>query len=98
MHISNSVHGMFEYLAQPVGMLIAAPILIRHLGLASYGIWLIASAAVSTGSILSSGFGDAVIQRVASLRASNDIDSMQRAVGTMLAINLVLGSTLASAL
>jgi O-antigen/teichoic acid export membrane protein len=86
---------MFDYMAQPVGMLIAAPVLIRHLGLAPYGIWLIASAAVSTGSILSSGFGDAVIQRVASLRADHDVDGMSRAIGTMLAINLVLGGVLA---
>jgi O-antigen/teichoic acid export membrane protein len=97
-HLSNSAYGVLDYVAQPVAMLIAAPILLHHLGLAAYGIWLIASAAVGAGSIVSSGFGDAVIQRVATLRASADLDGIRRVIANMLAINLILSGALASVL
>ncbi|MCU1322802.1 MAG: polysaccharide biosynthesis protein [Acidobacteriaceae bacterium] len=97
-HLSNSAYSVLEYVAQPAGMILAAPILLRHLGLASYGLWLIASAAVGAGSIVSSGFGDAVIQRIACLRASNDVDGVRRVISNMLAINLILGCTLAALL
>jgi O-antigen/teichoic acid export membrane protein len=97
-HLSNSLSGILDYIAQPAGMLLAAPILLHHLGLAPYGLWLIASAAVSAGSIVSSGFGDAVIQRVASLRAANDLPAIRRVIATMLALNLLLGITLAALL
>jgi len=76
-------------------MLLAAPILLHRLGVASYGLWLIASAAVGAGSIVSSGFGDAVIQRVATLRATGDMRGMRQVVANLLSINLVLSGALA---
>ena len=97
-HISNSAYNVLDYTAQPAAMLIAAPILLRHLGLPAYGLWLIASAAISAGSIISSGFGDAVIQRIALLRARGDIVRIRGTIDTMLAINLALGTALAALL
>jgi len=97
-HISNIAYGLLDYAAYPAAMLIAAPELVHHLGTAKYGIWLIASAAVGAGSLVSSGFGDAVIQRVASLRASNDHEGIRRIIGNMLGLNLMLGTLLAMVL
>ena len=97
VHLANSLASVLEYVVQPAGMLLAAPILLHHLGLPSYGLWLLASAAVGAGSIVSSGFGDATIQRVASLRASNDHAAIRRVIGNMLSINLVLGSLVGTA-
>jgi O-antigen/teichoic acid export membrane protein len=94
-HISNSMYGVLDYAAQPAAMLLAAPILLHRLGVASYGVWLIASAAVGAGSIVSSGFGDAVIQRVAALRATGDVRSIRQVVANLLTINLVLSGILA---
>ena len=95
-HISNSAYGILDYAAQPAAMLIAAPILIHHLGLAPYGLWLIASAAVSAGSIVTSGFGDAVIQRIATLRSVNDLSGIRGVVANTMAINLILSGVLAT--
>jgi O-antigen/teichoic acid export membrane protein len=94
-HLSNSMYGVLDYVAQPAAMLLAAPILLHRLGVASYGVWLIASAAVGAGSIVSSGFGDAVIQRVATLRASGDVRSIRLVVANLLSINLILSGALA---
>jgi len=95
VHLSNSAYGVLDYMAQPVMMLLSAPILLHHMGVAAYGVWIIASAAVGAGSAVSSGFGDAVIQRVATLRATGDLAAIRRVVANMLTINLVLSGSLA---
>ena len=63
-HLSNAAFGLLDYAAYPVGMLLVAPIMLRNLGVAQYGVWAVATAAVNTGSIIASGFGDANIQHV----------------------------------
>src|ERR1700739_3014977 len=50
--------------ALPRGMVPVAPVARRNLGVAQYGVWTVATAAVSMGSIIASGFGDANIQHV----------------------------------
>ena len=66
--ISNFVYGLLDYAAYPFGMLALAPIVLRDLGAAQYGVWAVATATVSFGSIVASGFGDANIQQVATRR------------------------------
>jgi O-antigen/teichoic acid export membrane protein len=95
VNLSNSAYSVMDYVAQPIMMLLAAPMLLRHLGVAAYGVWLIASAAVGAGSAVSSGFGDAVIQRVATLRAAGDAEAIRKVIANMLAINLILSTALA---
>lgn len=91
---SNAIYGVLDYVAQPAGMLLAAPILLHRLGIASYGIWLVSSAAIGAGSVVSSGFGDVVIQRLASLRDQDDQQEMTAIVANVLTINIVLGGGL----
>ena len=74
-HVSNAAYGVLDYAAYPVAMLVAAPILLRHLGNAQYGAWVVCTAVVSTGSIIAAGFGDANIQHVASSRGHRDHDA-----------------------
>ncbi len=94
-HLSNAAYGVLDYAAHPVAMLLVAPTLLHHLGVAPYGVWVVATAAVSTGSIIASGFGDANIQYVAGVRAGNDVPALLRAVRSMVGINLVLGAVFA---
>jgi O-antigen/teichoic acid export membrane protein len=95
-HLSNATYGVLDYAAHPVAMLLAAPMLLHHLGVAPYGVWVVATAAVSTGSIIASGFGDANIQYVAGVRARNDAAALLRAVRSMVGINLSLGAAFAN--
>lgn len=94
-HFTNAGYGVLDYVSYPVGMLLVAPIVLHRLGAAEYGLWMISTAIISAGGIVASGFCDACTQRVAYLRGLNEIGAIPRAVRSMLAINTVLGATLA---
>ena len=94
-HFSNAAYGVLDYAAYPIAMLVSAPILLKHLGVAQYGIWIVTTAALNTGAIIASGFGDANIQYIASARSQGDANILLRAVRSMLGINLLLGTALA---
>ena len=94
-HLANAGWGVLDYAAYPIGMLLVAPIVLRNMGVAQYGIWSVATAAVSMGSIIAAGFGDANIQHVASRRGMGRPDLLLRTVRCMISINLVLGTTVA---
>ena len=93
--ISNSIYGLLDYAAYPFGMLALAPIVLRHLGVAQYGVWAVTTAIVSFGSIVASGFGDANIQQVATRRSTGDGDSLLRVVRASFGIHLILGTAVA---
>jgi O-antigen/teichoic acid export membrane protein len=93
--ISNFVYGLLDYAAYPFGMLALAPLVLRHLGAAQYGVWAVATAIVSFGSIVASGFGDANIQQVATRRGAGNGDSLLRAVRASFGIHLILGTAMA---
>jgi hypothetical protein len=94
-HFSNAAYGVLDYAAYPIAMLVSAPTLLKHLGVAQYGIWIVTTAALNTGAIIASGFGDANIQYIASARSRGDANILLRAVRSMLGINLLLGTGLA---
>jgi len=94
-HVTNAVYGVLDYASYPFGMLMAAPVILHKLGASEYGLWMIATAIVSAGGIIASGFCDANIQRVARLRRNGDIGSVVQTVRSMMGINLVLGFTIA---
>jgi O-antigen/teichoic acid export membrane protein len=94
-HLTNAVYGVLDYASYPLGMLLVAPIVLHKLGASEYGLWMIATAVVSAGGIIASGFCDANIQRVARLRSSGEIRSVVQTVRSMMGINLVLGFTIA---
>jgi O-antigen/teichoic acid export membrane protein len=91
-HLLNAAYGIVDYAAYPAAMLLAAPVILRHLGTAEYGVWVVATAAVSTGGIIASGFGDANIQYVASARGTGNANAFRHAVRSMVGINLLLGT------
>jgi O-antigen/teichoic acid export membrane protein len=91
---ANAVYGVADYVALPIGMLLAAPFLLRHLGTAQYGVWILASAAVSSGGIVAGGFGDAVIKHVGECRSRMDWLGVVRIVRNMISINLTLSGIL----
>jgi len=94
-HFSNAAYGVLDYAAYPIAMLLSAPTLLKHLGIEQYGIWIVTTAALNTGSIIASGFGDANIQYIASARSQGDADLLLRAVRSMFGINVLLGGALA---
>jgi O-antigen/teichoic acid export membrane protein len=94
----NGLYGVAEYVSQPLGLLLAAPYLLRHLGASQFGVWILASAAVNSGNLLTSGFGDAAVKYGSMYRGRNDAGGVARIVRGMIAINLALSGLLAIAL
>jgi O-antigen/teichoic acid export membrane protein len=92
---ANAFYGVADYLVLPLGMLFATPFLLKHLGAAQYGVWILASATVSSGGTVSGGFGDAVIKYVGSCRGQRDWVGIARVVRSMMSINLILSGILA---
>ncbi len=95
-HLTNAAYGILDYASYPFGMLLTAPVVLHKLGASEYGLWMIATAIVSAGGIIASGFCDANIQRVARLRSSGEIQSVVQTVRSMMGINLVLGFMIAA--
>ena len=95
--LSNFVYGLLDYAAYPLGMLAVAPLIMRNLGVAQYGVWTVTASIVSVGSIVASGFGDANIQRVASQRSLGTSATLLRMVRASMGIHLVFGIGIAAA-
>jgi O-antigen/teichoic acid export membrane protein len=95
-HAANAAFGVLDYLTYPLGMLIVAPIALRTMGIAQYGVWAVATAVVSSGSIVASGFGDANIHFVALSRKGSDLRASVHTVRSTLGIHLVLGFAMMS--
>lgn len=93
-HLTNAAFGVADYVSYPLGMLLVAPIVLHRLGAAEYGLWMVATAVVSAGGIIASGFCDANIQRVARLRGAGRTEATVQTVRSILGINLVLGLAL----
>jgi O-antigen/teichoic acid export membrane protein len=91
----NSLYGAAEYVALPLAMLLATPFLLRRLGPAQYGLWMLATAAVTSSGLISTGFGDAALKYAATYRGKNDRKRLEDTLRVNLTINLVLGAALA---
>jgi O-antigen/teichoic acid export membrane protein len=94
--MSNALHGVGEYIAQPAAMLLAARFLLPRMGLSQYGLWMLAAAMISSGSLISSGFGDATLKYVAMYRSRENRNEMEEVLRVNLTINLTLSSFLAA--
>lgn len=91
-HLTNAGYCVLDYVSYPAAMLLVTPIVLHKLGAAEYGLWMIATALISAGGIIASGFCDACIQRVAHLRGAGELKLMPDAIRSMLGINIALGS------
>jgi len=93
--LANSLSGAADYVTQPVLMLMAAPFLLHRLGAAQYGVWVLASATVRSGELVSGGFEDAALKYVSEYRERKDWEGIRQIVRNLLGINLALGSAIA---
>ena len=90
-HLSNAAYGVLDYASYPAAMFLVAPIVLRRLGGAEYGLWIVSASVISAGGILASGCCDVAMQRVARLRGENRIDAARHTVRSLLTINFVCG-------
>jgi O-antigen/teichoic acid export membrane protein len=91
-HLPNVLYGVVDYLAYPAAMLLAAPIVLHNLSITGYGVWSVATAVISGGSIVASGFSDANTKQVSEQRSHGNRDAVILTVRTLMGLNLVLAS------
>ncbi|HZY63798.1 MAG TPA: oligosaccharide flippase family protein [Edaphobacter sp.] len=94
-HLVNAAYGALDYVSYPFGMLAIAPIVLHKSGAAEYGLWMIATAVVSAGGIIASGFSDAGMQHIATLRGMNHTTQIGQMIRALFGINLALGCLVA---
>jgi O-antigen/teichoic acid export membrane protein len=94
----NAIYGALDYACYPVGMLLLAPVVLRHLGPAEYGLWMVATSVVSGGAIIASGFCDAGIQRLSKMHARSQPAQIENCAGSLLALTFTLSVSIAAIL
>jgi O-antigen/teichoic acid export membrane protein len=68
-----------------------APFVLRHVGAADYGLWILISSLTGYASVLEFGISSAVIKYVAEFRVRSEREEMHALVSTALSLYTVLG-------
>jgi O-antigen/teichoic acid export membrane protein len=87
----NVLYSIFEYLSQPATMILAAPVLLKALGVQQYGTWMLINSIAAAASGLGGGFGDGATKFVSMYRGRNGRNGVMRSLAAALAINVALG-------
>ena len=95
---TNALSGIADYLGQPIAMMLAAPFLLRHMGVSQFGLWILVCAAVGGGNTLTTGFGDAAMKYVSLARGEGDWPAVVNTVRSAMTINLFLGLLIGTSL
>src|SRR5258706_15610536 len=83
--VHNSLWTLAEYAWYPLLLFLATPYLLRTLGAERYGYWMLLSAVVGLGLVLTAGTGAATIKAASSSRGRGD------KIATQIAIRSALG-------
>lgn len=94
----NACYSVLDYIAQPALMLVAAPLLLRELGIQQYGTWMLVNAIAATASGLGGGFSDGATKYVSMYRGRGDHKGAARSVSAVLIVNCMFGAVAAFAM
>lgn len=87
----NVAYSVLDYLSQPTLMLLAAPVLLRVLGVQQYGTWMLVNSIAASASGLGGGFGEGATKYVSAYRGCGDRVGAARSLLAVLAVNCALG-------
>ena len=87
----NVVYSVLDYICQPMIMIVAAPLLLRSLGVLQYGTWMLVNSITATASGLAGGFGDGATKYVSMYRSRQDHRAATNSVLAILFVNCALG-------
>lgn len=85
----NVYYSVLDYVSQPATMILAAPILLKTMGVQQYGTWMVNSIA-ATASGLAGGFGDGATKFISMYRGRDDREGVARSLLAALMINSAL--------
>jgi len=87
----NITFSLVDYLSQPALMILAAPVLLRRLGIEQYGAWMYVNTIIALTYGLGAGFADAATRYVSLYRGRGDRKGVARSLAAALVINCLLG-------
>ena len=87
----NAAWGVCEYLAQAISLVCLTPLLIKHLGDASFGLLVIAMTIMGLNGLFTLGMGPATLHFVAKYREGKRHSALPILVETSLLTNVILG-------
>ena len=92
--LGNVVYGVMDYVVQPVLTIASARFFVRHLGIAQFGLWMLILAFVGSMGIFTTGFGDAALKYISSMRGRGDAQGVINTIRAAQALNFTLGATI----
>ncbi len=87
----SAFYNVLDYVSQPFLLLVATPIVVRHLGLESYGIWAVVNGLAGGLAVFGLGIGDAAIKHVAACRGRSDYPGAARVFEATLSLSITTG-------
>jgi O-antigen/teichoic acid export membrane protein len=64
----NVFYSLLDYVSQPAMMILAAPVLLKTLGMQQYGAWMLVNSIAATVGGLGGGFGDGATKFISMYR------------------------------
>jgi O-antigen/teichoic acid export membrane protein len=87
-HAKSALYNVADYLSQPFLLLIATPIIVRHLGLEMYGIWVVINGLAGGLAVFGLGIGDAATKHIAACRGREDYRGAARVFEATLSLSI----------
>lgn len=91
MILRNALAGYLALTVNMAGSIVLAPLMLKHLGEASYGLWILYIGSVNFISLLDLGLAPALAKGVAARLAIGDYENAWRDTSTTLTMYIVLG-------
>jgi O-antigen/teichoic acid export membrane protein len=87
----NAFYSVLDYVSQPAMMILAAPVLLKALGVQQYGTWMLVNSIAAAAAGLGGGFGDGATKYVSMYRGSADRHGAVRSLLAVLVVNCAFG-------
>jgi O-antigen/teichoic acid export membrane protein len=84
-------YSVLDYVSQPAMMILAAPLLLKTLGVQQYGTWMLVNSIAATAAGLGGGFGDGATKYVSMYRGNADRHGAVRSLMAVLVVNCAFG-------
>ena len=84
-------YSVLDYVSQPAMMILAAPMLLKTLGVQQYGTWMLVNSIAATAAGLGGGFGDGATKYVSMYRGNADRHGAVRSLMAVLVVNCAFG-------
>lgn len=88
----NTLYNVIGYIWPTMFAIFVTPVIIFHLGIKNYGIYLFINAIIALFGLLDLGLGTAMVKHLSNYHGKKDVDSITRLIHSTNSIFLIIGS------